>query len=345
MANQRNLGGGGVVRIALTDIMQNRLEEPVRQGSAYAIRLGSFEEFYGVLLDPGGDGRPFSVRNAVNFADVLASEPGVSVSLEYDRGPETEETMSEWMLNKALGLLDACEALGTGDHGGASEINSEVAGIERARRDLSAVGRLLCDCDKLAETLFADDVHGLLELAMSTSERVRLSLALFGARKSELGLAHKSVSLLLSRGFHAAVVSRCGDRLKPVHRDRLVKGFQRSLAKNAGAVAMARFAIITARPSSRSASAEAPSAGGPRTQGTSSQNVGAEAMSAEASTPQRPIPCPPVTRWGALSEFARLLDVSEVTEDFLKSTCENLSEASRLVLRDTVARVFREVLS
>jgi hypothetical protein len=302
----------------------------------YVICVGSFEDFFGVLLDPGGEGRPHSLRNAVDFAAAASSDPESSVCIAYDdAGPE--ETMAEWLLNKALTLIDACEALGTWDAGRAMEINPEVARIERGRRDLSAVDSLLCRCDMLRDTLFADDVSGLLELAISTNERVRLSLELFRARKKELGLVHRAATLVLTRDFEIAVLKRCGDRLKSEHRDKLRSGFQSALATISEPVALRCLTAITARAGNSSSAGVASTSAGvaPTSAGVAPTSAGVAPTSAGGSSE--------ATRWGhGITAFARRLDGSAVAEELIKATCNNLGDESRAIVSEMVATVFRE---
>ena len=219
--------------------------------------------------------------------------------------------MAEWLLNRSMRLLESCEAFGSGRFEIPNEIMLEVDRIEKGCRELLVVGKLLGDCESLQDTLFSDDPCGMLDLAMSTIERVRLSLELFKSRRHELAVAHKAVYHIVSRDFHIAVLYRCGSSLKSEDRETLRLGFQRALAIHTTSKVAKRVTEINARP-------------------------GDGIFDPTTSRP------PGVRPANEISNFARLLDRSEVTELFVTHTCTNLNENSRGVLKGVIDKVFRE---
>ncbi len=326
---------------------------PVAEAETYVVCVGSFRDFYGVLLEPGGEGSPRSLWNAVNFVEVARGQPGVTVSVEYSRdagqaadsargdgargdgargdgargdgargdgargdgardGTQYEaecaddiETMSEWLLVRANGLLHACDNFGSGRAESTSEINAEAARIDGQCRELARVGDLVRDREALQETLFCDDPCGLLDLALSTNERVRLSLELFRTRKTELALAHRAVNHILARDFHIAILYRYGSDLKGEERVGVLRGFQRALAKHSAQKASRRYAEIKATPLDRGA-----------------------------------LPGPEGGIGNEMTAYARLLDPTAVSDDFVTDACGDLSDSMRAALAGVVERIF-----
>lgn len=310
--------------------MRRDAEVPVADANAdsYVVCVGSFQDFYGVLLEPGGEGTQRSLWNAVNFVEVARGQPGVTVSVEYGRGAGARdaeardddesdddiETMSEWLLSRANGLLQACDNFGSGRTESTGEINAEVNRIDGLCRELSAVGDLFREREALQETLFSDDPCGLLDLAISTNERVRLSLELFRVRKTALALAHRAVNHIMARDFHIAVLYQCGRSLRGDERAGVLRGFQRTLAKHSARQASRQYAEIKAVPLDR--------APHPVPEGQPGERPGNE-----------------------IAAYARLLDRSAVSDDFVTEACGELSDGTRAALAGVVERIFRDFVA
>lgn len=212
--------GRGPTRIRLETIMNATADVPC-DNDEYEVTVGTFEEFFEVLRDPGTSGDHRCLANAVLFIDNAWRWDDVSVSIAYDRpglavpgSPSaggtsrvlsTSTTMAGWLHAKVGHLLEDIATI-IDDPGTVHGLGRAVDDAERRSTEINGVLERVAKDETLQLAFFADDDDDVyLPLAVANGQRAALLLENRRVRLRALSLTCEAVKLLLVRDFRLAV--------------------------------------------------------------------------------------------------------------------------------------------